>query len=130
MRLPWLLCLTLVQPVSSSLSVGQNVGDRGTTSTRPQEAVALQQLLDQHEYVEYDDKLLATDPTLLTGPQNFYFSGMLAFHLGALESAAQRLSRVVHSAQDHSLTDTQITESLETLGQIDLRLTSYAAAAQ
>jgi len=58
---------------------GQTAPQKPAASAQPTEAAELQHLLDQHQYIEYDDKLLATDSTHLTGSQNLYFSGMLAF---------------------------------------------------
>jgi len=97
MRLQCLLCLTLLPTGLLLSSRGQSAPHGDAPSARSQEAAELQQLLDRHEYIEYDDKLLATDSAHLTGPQNLYFSGMLLFHLGMLENAAQRLSQVVGS---------------------------------
>jgi len=130
MRLQCLLCLTLLPTGFLLSSRGQSAPHGDAQSARSQEAAELQQLLDRHEYIEYDDKLLATDSAHLTGPQNLYFSGMLLFHLGMLENAAQRLSQVLSSDQEQSLSPAQIDEALEALGQIDLRLTFYGAAAK
>jgi hypothetical protein len=109
---------------------GQTAPQTPATSAQPAEAAELQSLLDQHRYIEFSDKLVATIPSHLTGSQTLYFSGMLAFSLGQLDNAAPRLIRAVNNNKDHSLTPTQVEEALETLGQINLKLTFYSGAAK
>ena len=90
----------------------------------------LQHLLDQHQFIEFDEKLLATDPKHLTEAQNLYFSGMLAFRIGQLDEAATRLVRAVNTDAEHSLTPGQDREALGALGEINLKASFFRGAAK
>jgi len=92
---------------------GQATSQVPAKSAPSTEVGELQNLLDQHRYIEFSDKLVATDPTHLTAPQTLYFSGMLAFSLGQLDNAAPRLIRAVNTDKEHSLTPAQDSKALE-----------------
>jgi len=125
--------LTLILFLNATLlqtMTGQATSQVPAKSAPSTEAGELQNLLDQHRYIEFSDKLVATDPTHLTAPQTLYFSGMLAFSLGQLDNAAPRLIRAVNTDKEHSLTRAQDSKALEILGQINLKLTFYSGAAK
>ena len=124
-----LVGLTLLLCPGLSIGIaGQTVSQAPPTVSG--EAAELQSLLDQHRYIEFDDKLVATDPAHLTGPQTLYFSGMLAFHMGLLDAAAPRFLRAVNIDTSHSLTPAQNSEALLVLGEINFKLYSYVGAAR
>ncbi len=126
-----LVSLTLLLYPGCPLGMmAQTAPQRPATLAQSRDAAELQSLLDQHRYIEFADKLLATDPTRLTGPENQYFSGMLAFHLGQLDNAAPRLIRAVNTDAQHSLTPAQDREALATLAGINLKLSFYSGAAK
>jgi len=75
------------------------------------DAVSLQQLLDRDAYIAYLQALPHVSADKLTEQQRAYFLGMLAFHVGKLDEAAQLLTKGVNT-NDKSLTSSQVESAL------------------
>jgi Aspartyl protease len=106
----------------------------GTPSSVPHRpnATALQQLLDRDDYIGCYKALGQIDPARFTEAQRQYFLGMMSFHLGHLNDNAAPAPALIKAleSKDKSLTPNQIESALETLGQINIKLTNFGASAQ
>jgi Aspartyl protease len=127
----WLLFLLLASAAAVPFGlVAQRLLQTQTApSSLQSDAASLQQLLDRGDYITYSEAILHVDASQLTESQRQYFLGMLAFHLGKLDAAAPLLMKGVN-INDRSLTSQQAESALETLGQINLKLTYFAASAK
>jgi hypothetical protein len=126
----WLPVLLLASVLAVPFElIAQNPPRTQTAPFQQSSAASLQQLLDRDDYIAYSEAMAHVDAASLTEPQRQYFLGMLAFHLGKLDDAAPLLIKGVN-INDKSLTSRQVESALETLGQINLKLTYFGASAQ
>src|SRR5580658_4722400 len=126
----WLSLLLLASVLAVPFGlIAQDLPHTQTASSPQSSAEPLQQLLDRDDYIAYSEAMSHVNPASLTESQRQYFLGMLAFHLGKLDDAAPLLIKGVN-VNDRSLTSQQVESALETLGQINLKLTYFGASAQ
>jgi len=122
------LLLASISVVNFGL-IAQNLPQTQSTPSAQSSAAYLQEFLDRDDYIAYSEAMAHVNAGSLTESQRQYFLGMLAFHLGKLDDAAPLLIKGVN-INDKSLTSQQVESTLETLAQINLKLTYFGASAQ
>jgi len=99
-------------------------------STRPDPSsasVAMQKLLDAHNYPEFARQL--PDAGGMTPEEGAYFRGVLASLQGRFSEAVRPLISAVNT-HDYSLTSYQVERAIEILGDIATRMFRYGDAVQ